>query len=85
MKNFKLRVDEKITVWETTYVEVDAETKAEAIQKVIKGEYSGSTETEWDTAETMTLGENDGHSTLMVYKGHGRAALEEDLIYQNGK
>ena len=78
MKKFKLTKDSKCTIWFREIVEVEAETKEDAIKKVIQSENSG--EYLIDTAENLSIEENQGYSTIEIYED-----TMNDSIYKNGK
>lgn len=79
MKTFKLTRDQKQTIWFREIVEVEAETKEEAIRKASEdiGEIVDS-ETLYDTAENMCIAENDGFATLEILDENN------EIVFANG-
>lgn len=67
MKRFSFIVDEKVRVWNRDYVNVEAETLEEAIQKCISGDCSAyDSEILYHTAERLSPDE-EGEPTFEIY------------------
>ena len=87
MKTFILFQDEKVTIWNREYFEVEAETQEEANKKVLeaikKGDISDfkhtTSEYIYSTAEELSVDENLGNPTKEIYNE------EQELIYENAK
>lgn len=92
MKTFDLVLDRKCTIWEREYYKIDAETKEEALELLLKSSTGGMedyiefeySQTIYDTMENMTVEENNGFSTEEISLRKG-VAKKEELLWQNGK
>jgi hypothetical protein len=86
MATFDFYVDEKCTIWQRVFFEVEAETEEEAKKKAVKlfhrGEYdngSSDCETIYDTMEhIVSPKDNGGEATLELYTNFGRDELLTD-------
>lgn len=75
---------QKLTVWEKYPIEdsllEDADFNSqEDFDIILDAVYNEEPELDYNTFETMPLGENSGFSTIEIYNSNG------DLVYQNGK
>ncbi len=85
MGTYFFQLDEKCTVWKRTQIQIEADSKEDAIKlAVINTENSDFDELPWDDIENTTEKilpiENDGQSTVEVYDLDGY-----NLIFQNGR
>lgn len=90
MKQFKFFQDEKVTLWQRTYITVEAESEEEALKKIepFKTEIADSydygiditcDEYLFDTVSSLSVDENRGFATIEFYKSNG------EYIGGNGK
>lgn len=84
MEEFKFYIDRKCTCWERETFSIEANTKEEAIEQVIKtikeGDYfeNATAETLYDTIEVMDPEDNRGWATIELYDD-----AQLDLIWDN--
>lgn len=93
-KTFSLKVQQKISVWQEIYVDLEVSSAEEAIEILStmgsidhiitelneRGEYHAFTTPEnmHDTEEELIPEDNDGQSTFEIYLG-------DQLMYKNGE
>ena len=85
MEKFNFFLDQKITTWMRTEIQVEAESLEESIKKVVdiyKNE--GFEDLGWEELdglkEKMDVEENDGFSTEEIYNDY-----DGSIIFKNGK
>lgn len=90
MPKFQIQIEEKITIWERRFLDIEAENLKEA-KKIAKQNYEDfeydpelnwETDILFDTRETLIPEDNAGCPTLEVYVKHDKG---RDLVYQNAK
>jgi len=90
MESFTFYQDNKLTIWERHTFEIEAETKEEAIEKVIKEAqeqkkymsdpiFGGSTEKLYDTEEYMLPEDNSNYPTTEIYDNETNEAIFDNL------
>lgn len=90
MPKFQIQIEEKITIWERRFLDIEAENleKAKKIAKQNYEDFDDNPELNWetdilfDTRETLIPEDNAGYSTLEVYVKHDKG---RDLVYQNAE
>ena len=90
MQKFQIEIEEKVTIWERRFLDIEAENQEEA-KKIAKQNYedfeydpelNGETDILFDTRETLIPEDNGDCPTLEVYVKHDKG---RDLVYQNAK
>jgi hypothetical protein len=84
MEKFNFYLDQKVTTWMRTEIQVEAESLEESIKKVVDiYQNQGFEDLGWEeldgVKEKMDIEENDGFSTEEIYHEDGQ------FIYMNGK
>lgn len=78
MKKFELYIDEKVSVWRRTLVEVEADTLEEAVNKAAKYDYAPiESEILYETEELL---DPTSKATVEIYD-----ETLNDLLYDNSK
>ncbi len=76
MEKFNYYIDEKVTIWRRSFVEIKAETKEEADKKakeimLDEGFDGDNNELLYETECTLSVEDNDGSATIELFDSSG--------------
>jgi len=85
---FNIKIDRKVTIWQSEFVTVIADTIEDVIEKVKADDYDNSMKTseyqmQYETMQDLPISENGGCSTLEIFDRTN--GVPESLIYKNGE
>lgn len=82
METINLIVDEKVTLWERSYVSVEAESLKDAVKKYLDGKYDvNDSESLYDTVEYLRPSEQDPVTIEIFEEDDDNTCIYSNSLY----